>query len=317
MNYKYFFKCIKINPKIGIYILILFYVLCLSFLLPNTAFTQSVENLEFYFREDDINVKVKLDNTLPEKSPEISGERIRYIDKGKEVTLTFKINLYKRGWWVFNDQIRIEGKNEIVIERTIKKDIVKKIYTIKETSNLSSIEGLDEEYEFVGTRLDNIVYKREKFKKLRALFFEKEINIKINYENIKFARNGRYFMTCKAEYHSYNPIFGTGEPGNFFTRTAESEIKKFTKNSTMRVKKEKNNNAFKTVEKIGMRIETLYKSEMTILIKGFYKEFRTTLEKIKLFKEEIKVTKEKIEKDIKPTINNDKEKKIDSSEKEK
>ncbi len=319
MNHNYSFNRIKKISKINIGGFLLFYLLCLSLLLPNLGLTQSVGNLEFYFRDDDFNIKTKLSNTLPEKSPEISGERIRYIDKGKEVTLTFKINLYKRGWWVFNDQVSIDGKREIVIKRTLKKDIVKKIYTIKETSNIPSLKGLEEEYDFTGSRLDNIIYKREKFKKLRTLFFEKEINVKIDYESIKFVKNGRYFITCKAEYHSYNPIFGTGEPGNFFTRTAESDIKKYD-DKNMRAKKGKNRKSSINLGKdITFLKNLIYKPSIIKWIKEFYYEFKNTLEAIETINN-VNYIKQNLKKESQPSssiLKKFEEEKKENEEKEK
>lgn len=186
-----------------------------------------IDKLDFYYGADGISIKIKLKNTLPLDKPEISGERIRYIDKGSEVKLIFKTSISKKGWWVFNDELFISGKRDIIITRTLKKDIITKIYTIKETANVSAVEGLEEEYSFSGAILDDAIFKKEKFKRLRETFFEKELTFKIKYENLNLKNGSSYFVTSQAEYHSYKPIFGTGEPNNFFTKAVSTIFKEF------------------------------------------------------------------------------------------
>jgi len=163
-----------------------------------------------------------MDNTLPEDRPDISGERIKYIDKGTEVKLVYKVKIFKKGWWIFNDTVTVQGKSEIVITRTLKKDIITKIYTVKEYSNVSGIEGLVEESEFNGSILDKDLFKKEKLKKLREAFFEKELTFLINYDLINLSVGGSYYIESKGEYISYVPIFGSGEPRNFYTNTKKS-----------------------------------------------------------------------------------------------
>lgn len=223
-------KSFLILNKSQIYITSL--IILFLILLPSLIYSQeaSIKKLDFNFQYNGIKISVNLKNTLPEKSPEIIGERIRYIDMGREVNIIYYITLWKKAWFLFvpyNESVLINNKKEIIITRTLKKDIVTKIYTITETSNFFGIIGLEEESTFSGSIFEKPSFKKEKNKKLREVFFEKELNFKINYKFFKLRNNSEYFITCKAEYKSFNPMIGLGEPNNFYTKEKSSEVKKY------------------------------------------------------------------------------------------
>ncbi len=216
----YHFKYESIKLKTGFICIIS--IITISF--PSLIYSQEVRLYidKFEFEEDGIRINLNIENSLPEDRPDISGERIKYIDKGSEVKLIYRIKMYKKGWWIFNDTVTIQRKSEIIITRTLKKDIITKFYTVREYSNISGIEGLVEETEFNGSVLDKEFYKKEKLKKLRETFFEKELSFSINYDIINLQVGGSYYIETKTEYQSYVPIFGTGEPRNFYTNTVKS-----------------------------------------------------------------------------------------------
>ncbi|MFW5800179.1 MAG: hypothetical protein ACOCV8_05110 [Spirochaetota bacterium] len=211
-------------------LIIKLFIIILSILYPAIAYSQTKAEIDFLifdFKQDGIEIKIKLKDTLPEDSPEISAERIKFIDKGVKVRLIYKFYLYKEGWWFFDSRISVSNKNEIIITRTLQKDIITKIYTITETANIKDIVGLNEEITFNGAMLDQQIFKKEKLKKLREEFFEKDLVFKIKYKDVKIQNNANYYIKSQVVYKSYNPIWGSGEPGNFYTKEVRTQVKKY------------------------------------------------------------------------------------------
>ncbi len=210
-------------------IVLFLFILIMSSVVPRIVYSEEViiNIKEFEFDPKGLKISVNLENTLPKDRPDISGERIQYIDKGTEVKLIFRISLHKKGWWLFNNIVSIGGKNELVVTRTLEKDVITKIYTVKEYANVPDIVGLMDETEFNGSILDKEIFKKEKLKKLRNDFFEKEMHIIIGYDMLNLGKGESYYIESKGEYHSYEPIFGTGEPRNFFTSLSTSIEKIF------------------------------------------------------------------------------------------